>query len=99
MKDDLFKPFEENSAWNSYLPDHPAVQEFKSKIIDYLRDQGYTSTRISEFDFKFDLYIEKNASTDPLLKEFNEYRTILQQYRDLVLYFQRVEDMKNYAWL
>jgi hypothetical protein len=97
MHEELLKPFEENSDWNSYLPDHPAVQEFKSRIVNYLREQGYDNTRVNDFVFRFDLYVENNAGTDPILKEFNEYSKILQQYKDLVLYLKYVEDRKDYA--
>ena len=30
----LLDAFKENSEWNSYLPDHPAIIKFKSEIIN-----------------------------------------------------------------
>jgi hypothetical protein len=96
MERELFRPFAENSDWNSHLPDHPAVQEFKSKIVAYLKDQGYDSRRVKDFENRFDLYIEKSA-TDPILEEFNKYSTILQQNKDLVGYLKYVETLQNYS--
>ena len=33
----LLDAFKENSEWNSYLPDHPAIIKFKSEIINELK--------------------------------------------------------------
>src|SRR4051794_11946173 len=38
---DLFEAFNQQSDWNSYLPDHPAIVKFRNIFIENLHNTGY----------------------------------------------------------
>jgi hypothetical protein len=94
MQEEIFKPFEENSDWNSYLPGHRAVIEFKHKVIQYLKEQKCEKEKIRKFSARFDIKLTKR---DDRLKEFYEYSSTVQQSKDLLTYLEYVEGLKNFS--
>ncbi len=96
---DFLKPFEDekNSEWNSYLPDHPAILKIRTKIINLLEKEGYDLDDISTFAIKFNIQIENRAKDDGDIKNFYEWWTSEQQYKDLADYLEYVKNKAEYS--
>ena|SRR5215469_7452299 len=91
MQEELLGPFEQSSDWNSYLPSHPAIQKFRTKIIEYLKKENYDSNVINEFAIRFNLELENKAGNDSNINEFYGWWTIQQEYRELVKYLEHIK--------
>lgn len=63
-KQELFRAFKKLDEWNSYLPDHPAIIEFRRLISDILREALHSNliqnnNVIRDFIFKFNITLEE----------------------------------------
>jgi uncharacterized protein YjbI with pentapeptide repeats len=99
----ILKPFEKASDissspnWDSNLLSHPVIDSLRSKFEVYLINKGYDKAIISSFIRRFNSEIENKAKDDNDIKKFREWWAIQQQNRDLVLYLEHIESMKNYS--
>jgi hypothetical protein len=76
-KQELFRTFTKLDEWNSYLPDHPTIIQFRTLICDILRRAQYNSLTqnhnlIRDFIFKFNITLEEKVDNDPDIKPFKK---------------------------
>ncbi|MGA9152341.1 MAG: hypothetical protein WBZ36_17335 [Candidatus Nitrosopolaris sp.] len=79
--------------WNSYLPDHPAIIEFKKLICDILREALYNNlpqnnNLIRDFIFKFNITLEEKVDNDPDIKPFKKWYTLVERTKDLIRHLE-----------
>lgn len=87
-KSELFNTFiKPEERWNSYLPDHPVIIQFRSLICDILRNEGLNDA-VRGFVFNFNLKLEDKADKDPAIEPFKKRSTLHERNKDLIKHLE-----------
>jgi hypothetical protein len=81
-KKQLFDTFIKTEGWNSYLPDHPVIVQFRSFICDMLRYEQQNKV-LKDFVFNFNIALEEKAENDPDLAPFKKMITQIEHNKNL----------------
>jgi uncharacterized protein YjbI with pentapeptide repeats len=94
-KQELLQTFRKikEDEWNGYLPDHPAIIQFRTIICEILRRAQYNnlvqnSHLISDFIFKFNITLADKADNDPDFKPFKKWSTLIEQTKNLMRHLE-----------
>jgi uncharacterized protein YjbI with pentapeptide repeats len=96
IMESLLDSFRETSDWNSYLPEHPTIREFRRIMIGYLKERGVDSETINDFVLRLNLRIEEKAGSNEEFKKFYMWWTLEEQYSALKKYLEYVKNKMYY---
>jgi hypothetical protein len=83
----LFDTFIKTEGWNSYLPDHPVIVQFRSLICDILRYEQQNKV-LRDFVFNFNITLEEKADKDPDIEPFKKRITHTESTRNLIKHLE-----------
>ena len=88
IKNELFNTFiKPEERWNSYLPDHPVIIQFRSLICDILRNEELNHM-VRDFVFTFNLKLEDKADKDPAIEPFKKRSVLYERNKDLIKHLE-----------
>jgi uncharacterized protein YjbI with pentapeptide repeats len=93
----LLNSFTKASEWNCYLPDHPAIDNFRSEIVYQLRSLGCNYEVLNYFIMKFNVNLEYDAEKDKKIKVFYDWWTKEDKYKVLHEYLEFVKTQKYFV--
>jgi hypothetical protein len=83
---DIFKNEESKFIWNSHLPNHPVVIEFKERLINLFTESNEYPDDIRQFIIDLNISIEEKATNDQNIKVFNDWYSIEKRSKELTNY-------------
>jgi hypothetical protein len=88
IKQELFNTFiKPEEGWNSYLPDHPVIVQFRSHICNILRNEQLNN-QVRDFVFSFNLRLEDKADITPAIEPFKKRATLIERNKNLIKHLE-----------